>query len=115
MLPTFVPASRTTAKSQSGALRTDANASGGVSWNSVNPAMNSSKVATDDASIACFFRWWSTIDPNHTPDTMVITRNRPPSVEVEMTERVVRYAQNVRANHTKLLVVTTRSVMPSSL
>jgi hypothetical protein len=90
-------------------------AAGGVRWSSTSPALNRSSVATDDASIACFFRWWFTIDPNHTPDAMVITRNTPPSVEVEMTERVVRYAQNVRANHTKLLVVTTRSVTPSSL
>ena len=46
-------------------------------------------------------------EPNQNPDTAVSTRKMPPMTEVEMTDRVVRYAQKVRANQTKLFVVRT--------
>jgi hypothetical protein len=39
----------------------------------------------------------------------------PAMTEVEMTDLVVRNAQKVKANQTKLLVVTTRSATPRSL
>jgi hypothetical protein len=57
------------------------------------PIRNRASVATDDPSIAFFFLWWSTMEPNQIPVTAVSTRKMPAMTEVEMTERVVRYAQ----------------------
>ena len=54
------------------------------------------------------------MEPNQKPETAVSTRKMPAMTEVEMTDRVVRNAQKVRANQTKLLVVTTRSAIPRS-
>ena len=103
-----------TTKTQSRTLETDANALAGVAWNSARPIRNSTSVATDDPSIACFFLWWSTREPNQKPETAVSTRKMPAMTEVEMTDFVVRNAQKVKANQTKLFVVTTSSATPRS-
>ena len=65
----------------------------GVVCRIARPIRNRTSVATDDPSIACFFLWWSTMEPNQIPVTAVSTRKIPAMTEVEMTDRVVRYAQ----------------------
>ena len=82
-----------TTNTQSLALETDANTWGGVVCRIAMPIRNRASDATDDPSIACFFLWWSTMEPSQIPVTAVSTRKIPAMTEVEMTDRVVRYAQ----------------------
>ena len=95
-------------------LETDANEAAGVAWKIARPARNRLSVATDDPSSALFFLWWSTMEPSQKPETAVSTRKIPPMTEVEMTDLVVRYAQKIKANQTKLFVVKTSSAIPRS-
>ena len=87
----------------------------GFSVKTTTPAENKIKVTMLEAKIAVFFLYRSIIEPNQLAEKIERISQRLATIDVEMTEFVVKYAQKVKANHTKLLVVTATRVTAKSL
>jgi hypothetical protein len=51
-----------------------------------------------ERTMTAFFFMWSTIAPNTMPNTATSSMYEPPMIAVASTDRVSRYAQNVRAH-----------------